>query len=206
MTEYRLTFNKPAVAQLFITELGEPANGLRVRFHKGRVQFSPVNVTGPDVLVFVPRSRGGVEAIVEGSMAEELMNKLSHAYGPFSLLRRSAGGWIEATPYSLSDNPPKFDPHVRTWGVPVHKRRKPKAVARSEAEFSDETKIHQMFGYLRRAKELVAKHDENPRRGQPSKDLIVARKAINEFNRLVADIIPEIGQIHNILDKFVSPD
>ncbi len=198
---YRLTFNKPAVAQLLHTENGESADGLKVRIENGTVQFMPVrkDADDDDVLTLEHRSRGGVEALIEGSMAGELAETLTHPDGPFMTLNRVGGGWLGVDPHGKADAPSKFVPHVRLWNIGGAKpvaAKKPKrrnTVAQTPFDFD------QTLQFLQKAKETVAEHAGLRRRGQPPRELRAARDALASFETMAIEVFPGIAEAHAIL-------
>lgn len=205
---YRLTFNKPAVAQLLHTDDGEQADGLKVRIEDGKVSFLPVHGSKEgDVLRIETRSRGGVEAAVEGTMADDLIRALANDDGPFSILHRQAGGWLAPTPHPSGEAPSKFVPHVRVWqsGVVRPKRAKAaKATRRKTGKQESGLNIVQMFDQLIQARQTVVAFDRDKRRGQPPRAVREAREALSAFESMVTDFLPEISEAHSILGKIVT--
>jgi hypothetical protein len=216
---YRLTFNKPAVAQLLHTDSGETADGLKVRINEdGVAQFMPVRGSKDgDTLRLEKRSRGGVEATVEGSMAEDIAAALSHDVGPFHTLKRAGQGWLETKPHKSEEAPSKFVPHVRLWDMGA-KATKPAKLGRPKkvrqvaqqsavatpATRGNPTSIGEMFDHLRRAKSTLSSYGAEKRRGQPPREVREAREALAAFQQAAVDFLPEISEAHAILHRIVE--
>lgn len=199
---YRLTFNKPAVVQLLQTANGEEADGIKVRLEDGKLSFLPVcDSDENDVLLLEHRSRGGMEAMVEGTLSKELIAALSHDAGPFSVLTRRAGGWIVPVPHPEEQAPPKFVPHVRVWDNIVVEKAAPKAKKADKTNGS----LHHMIDELHQARQVVAAFDlKAPRRGATPKKVREARALLTSFEGMVADLLPEIGAARMMLGKLTG--
>jgi hypothetical protein len=116
-TMFKLTFNKPSVKMFFA---GEDAVGIQIKVEGTKVFFKPIHRIEPDQLDVVPiteRDRGGAQATIEGSRANELLNLLTNPLGnPYYLLKRTSGGWMEATPHSGPKySPERWEAHIRVW-------------------------------------------------------------------------------------------
>jgi hypothetical protein len=215
---YRLTFNKPAVAQLLVTDGGEAADGLKVRIEDGSAQFLPVRGSKDgDVIQLDARSRGGVEATVEGSMAEDLAKALENDSGPFHTMHRAAHGWLGVSTHDDAAAPSKFVPHVRVWEAGVTTKKPAKGAKPAKAGKSGKNKsadvtvapvngntIGDMFDYLRDAKALADEYAQNSKRGLPPREIRDARMALAQFEQMAIDFLPEITEAHAILHRVVS--
>jgi hypothetical protein len=114
---FKITFNKPSVKMFFA---GEDAAGIQIKVEGTKVFFKPVHKIEPDQLDVVPiteKTRGGAQATIEGSRANELLNLLTNPLGnPYYLLKRTSGGWMEATPHSGPKySPERWEAHIRVW-------------------------------------------------------------------------------------------
>lgn len=216
---FRLTFNKPAVAQLLLTDTGETADGLKVRIEDGKAQFLPVRGSNDgDVLSLTDRSRGGVEATIEGSMADDIAEALRNNDGPFHTLNRVGQGWLEAQPHGRAEAPSKFVPHVRVWDADVvarPKKSKTKAAKKTTSRRNGSSRtqptaergpmsVPDMIEQLRTAKRRLDVFDSEKRRGQPPREIREAREAIAAFQQAAIDFLPEIVEAHAILHRVVE--
>lgn len=115
---FKITFNKPAVKMFFT---GEDAAGIQIRRESDdKIMFRPVGTIGPtdrDVVPVSAKQRGGAEAVIDGSQSGALLKLLTNPLGnPYFILKRRAGGWMEAVPHSGSKfTPERFEPHIRIW-------------------------------------------------------------------------------------------
>lgn len=188
MQKLRLTFNKPTVKP-FVE--GDEAVGFRIGIKDGAVQFLPVSdLDSDDVLPISFRSRGGAEATIEGDDISEIVEALDNPHSPFFTLTRVKGGWLEATPWTKSTPPPKFEPHVRLW-FPRDQQPKRAAAETSFAEFAkmvtDAQKTIEKFSKVRKA-------------GRPPREVAEAKAIIDQFRNLVSQVQPKkpiIDQIAN---------
>lgn len=211
---YRLTFNKPAVSNLLQTDSGEAANGLRVRIENGVASFMPVRDSNDDDVVRLEgRSRGGVEATIEGSMADELKDALDNEAGPFFTIKRIGAGWMGVNPHPHAEAPSKFTPHVRVWHSGVVRPRAARGTAKaakaapktvSMPVASTSLNVPAMFEQLRKAKTTLAAFSTEKRRGQPPREVREAREALAAFSRNAVEFLPEIAQAHSILHGIVA--
>jgi hypothetical protein len=208
---HRLTFNKPAVEQLFYAEDGEPADGLRVKLpDNGPVQFLPVHdCDDDDVVELRTRQRGGVEAVIEGELADTLIERLAHDRGPFHVLEPAGGGWLVANPYRKEGHPPKFKPHVRPWAakkVPTTTRRKTTSdnVEIPSEDGKGAVTVEDMVNTVREAYQTVTEYDAQNIRGRPPKHISEAKVALAEFQKVSLDVFPEIRAAHQMLGRILE--
>lgn len=179
---FRLTFNKPTIERYFA---GEDATGVRVKIEDGVVQFLPVaDKKGADVLPIELRTRGGAEAMVEGTMADDLQQALNNPDGPFFTLSRIKGGWLAAKPWPKDSAPPKFEPHVRSWA--------PKLVAAASASPSLRADSLSAFvDLVRAAEKTVNDFAASKRPGRPPREVLEAKQALDDFRALAAHYTPQ---------------
>lgn len=195
-SSFKITFNKPAFRAFFE---GESVAGLRIRIEKDAVFFRPAEtVSGSDVVPVTERTRGGIEAHIEGSMAETLLKLLNPKQGnPFFLLRRSKA-WIEAFEYTgKSYEPPKFEPHARVW---VKDARE---LINRVPETMD---LSRFMNEVREAKSLVDSHDPERRGGRPSREVLEARALLRSFAELAREVLPfqTIVEAHEMIGRFLA--
>lgn len=171
---FKITFNKPA--QLAFFE-GEDASGLKINLSEESLVLTPARrAKGSDVVPLHPRSRGGLEAVIDGSMTEDLKSALHNPDGPFFILQRRKGGSLAVVPWGRSEAPPKFTPHLRVW------MDRPECFAvDSYNDFP--SLIHQ----LRNAKEIVNQAMNEKRPGRPTKEVAEAKKLLRSFTELAED-------------------
>lgn len=201
---FKLTFNKPAVRQ-FIQ--GEEAGGLRIKIQDGVVMFMPVtDTTKADSAKLSPRTRGGYEAIVDGSEADNVLKHLKNRAGPFFILRRVSKDWVVAEPYNGRKDPPKFEPHVRVWSPALKADKavnKPttKRAAPAVAKVTTPTSMSALdqIASINWAYEKLA---EPPHPGRPDKETIEARAIRDSFEGTeLSTIISAYDTLGNHLRK-----
>ena len=178
----KLTFNKPAVRQF----IDEGSKGLRIKVENGVVMFKPASTRdGADVARLDARTRGGYEALVEGTGVEALAKTLSNPDGPFYVLRKTSKGFVTAQPWPHAEAPPKFEPHVRVWKSVTAPKKKTAAPAAPRAANSggDSTDA-----YLNRVRWAYGKLGEPTRPGRPSKELVEARHIKEAFEHAAFDL------------------
>jgi hypothetical protein len=203
MSPFKLTFNKPAVQSFFE---GEDADGLKVGIEQNAVVFTPVNGSkDSDVIPLLERTRGGVEAVVEGRMAAQLAMALENPHGSFFTLKRMKGGAVQAVPYASADAPSKFTPHMRAWLPKTMDTEGAPAVMPNIDEFP------RFLEGVRAAKRLVDEHSTVKRAGRPSREVSEARRLLAQFSELSQEIIPTVSndegllrQAHELLGSIVA--
>ncbi len=167
---FKLTFNKPAVRQF----LEGDDKGLRIRVDNGVVMFKTSKTANlADAAPLDQRTRGGIEAVVEGESAANILANLHNPAGPFFVLKRREGGWVAAEPYDGADAPPKFEPHVRVWTAREKTAEKPvkKKAKTSRRVKSTATPISGPdTPYLEGVRAAYAKLAEAARPGRPSNE------------------------------------
>lgn len=113
---FKITFNKPAFKMFFA---GEDAKGIEIKVEDRTVMFKPVIKLDDrlGVSTITERPRGGAETFIEGSQEARLFSLLMNPLGnPYFLLRRAAGGWMEAIPHTGPKHAPeRWEPHIRIW-------------------------------------------------------------------------------------------
>lgn len=207
---FKLTFNKPAVRQ-FIE--GEEAGGLRIKIQDGAVMFMPApNDSKPDTAKLMPRTRGGFEAIVDGSEADKVLKALKNRAGPFFVLKRVSKDWVVAEPYAGKDAPPKFEPHVRVWS-PTLKAAKPVKQPKTTRRMTPATAPVEMstplamaaFDQIATINWAYQKLAEPPHPGRPDKETLEARAIRDSFEGTdLQTIISAYNTLGNYLRK-VAP-
>lgn len=168
---FKLTFNKPAVRQF----LEGDDKGLRIRVDNGVVMFKTSKSVVADAAPLEQRTRGGIEAIVEGESAASVLENLNNPAGPFYVLKRRENGWVAAEPYGGADAPPKFEPHVRVWTAREKTAEKPvkkKAKVGRRVKVSAAPTIEQGVDtpYLDKVRSAYGKLSEAARPGRPSNE------------------------------------
>ena len=173
----KLTFNKPATKAFFE---GIDACGIQVEFVDGSVMFKPVNQeAGEKVVRITQRSRGGTEALVEGSLAADLYAVRPDPHQPYFVLSR-VSGWIVAAPYvGTKQEPPRFEPHVRVW---IKGEVKPPSDALIAAV--QNMSQGQLFAAIREAEYLVARYDAQTKPGRPPREISQARELLQVVDNL----------------------
>lgn len=182
---FRLTFNKPTIARNFE---GEKVVAVRVKIENGIAMFLPATEqSSKDVLPITVRERGGGEAFVEGTKADELRAALTNPAGPFFTLHRREGGWMAAVPWPRDTAPPKPEPHLRTW--------QPDGRAAAQAKMP-EVNADTLAGFLNmvaESRELVRDFESNKRPGRPPLEIVEARANLALFDRLSHDSLTAGG-------------
>lgn len=168
---FKLTFNKPAVRQF----LEGDDKGLRIRVDNGVVMFKTAKSVVADAAPLDQRTRGGIEATVEGESAASILEHLNNPAGPFYVLKRREGGWVAAEPYNGAEAPPKFEAHVRVWTArektaekPVKKKAKTGRRVKSTTAPSVEHGVD--TPYLDKVRNAYGKLAEAARPGRPSNE------------------------------------
>jgi hypothetical protein len=178
---FRLTFNKPTITRNFD---GEKIVAVRVKIVDGVAMFLPVSdQSAKDVLTIAVRERGGGEAFVEGTKAEELRAALTNPAGPFFTLHRREGGWMAAVPWTRDSAPPKPEPHLRTW--------QPDNRSAALAKIP-EINTESLSGFLHmvtKARELLEDFAANKRPGRPPREVVQARQDLALFDRLSHEVL-----------------
>lgn len=190
---FRLTFNKPMIALNFG---GEQEAAVRVKIEDGIVYFLPVmDSSSPDALPISVRTRGGGEAYVEGTKADELRAALTNEVSPFFTLQRQEGGWMVAVPWLRDVPPPKPVPHVRAWSPTEG------AEALTKNADYDADALEGFVALVQDARKMVAEFAEESRPGRPPKEIVKARSTLALADRLV-EIIgqPVDGRLHQARD------
>jgi hypothetical protein len=185
----RITFNKPATEQFF---RAEEAEGVRVQIDNGKVQFLPVSgsdTQADDVLPVVPRSRGGAEAKIEGSMADALATAMRNEHGVFFVLERLKGGWLAPRPHPNAEPPPKFVPHIRIWSGVDEEVEAPK-VQRHATEAAPNPEIVVALEKVRGARDLIDRYSGERRPGRPPREVLEARATLAAFEGVAAEVLP----------------
>lgn len=195
-TSFKITFNKPAYRTFFE---GEDMAGMRIRIDKDTVFFRPVvSVTGDDVVPVSERTRGGVEVVIEGTMADTLLRLLRpRADNPFFLLRRAAKNWIEAVEYTgKSYEPPKYEPHARVWSKET----------RGAARATEPVRFEQVMDDVRAAKAMVDRYDADRRGGRPPREVNEARALLHLFAETAREVLPfrALAKAHALLGQFLG--
>jgi hypothetical protein len=185
---FKLTFNKPAVRQ-FISKKehetrGTMAKGLDIHQVGGIAMFRQGDPDDCSV-VMLPRTRGGYEAIIEGTQSATLLAALENGDGPFFTLERDPDNkdWVAAKPWPSTEAPPKFEPHVRLW---VHdgshtyvsplrsKKTKPKAP-------KAKVKAAPTIPYIDQVRMAYRKLNEPRGPGRPGNDHKQAKAVVAKF-------------------------
>jgi hypothetical protein len=193
---YKLTFNRPAE-----TMMGE-ATALRIKFEDGRALFQPAYFSegGGDLVMLLPRSRGGFKAYINGTDADKLLRAINHQHGPFSTLewfntKGHVNEWMVAKPWTEEGKaPPKFDPHIRIWAAEdaPHKNVE-KPLATKPAKIIVPTEVEPAYAsmdYLDRVRWAYNRLAEPRGPGRPVKDVIAAQRIKDQFEKASASVLP----------------
>lgn len=114
MTHFAMTFNRPAVLAFF----GEAADAVRIKIiGRDHILIKPVpaETRGKDVFQLVPRTRGGAGIVVEGAMAQKLVQQAAVERGSHIRLEPGSRNWINGE--TVDQKPSKVIPTARLWSV-----------------------------------------------------------------------------------------
>lgn len=192
---FRLTFNKPAIAQFFGND---SASAVRVKIENNAAFFLPISGPSPtkDVLPINLRTRGGGESYVEGTRSKELQHALTNEISNYFTLEQKPDGWFEAVAWDSPGTPGRLVPHVRGW-MPM-----------TDAGTVRETRVdHNTFkglvDLLKQSLEVISKNE--PRVGRPSKEVAQAKETIALFKDVVreiqGDLDPRVEQAQQLLKQ-----
>jgi hypothetical protein len=189
---FRLTFNKPAVRQFI--EGDEKNTHLKIKIDGGIVMFMPSGASDADTAKLMSRTRGGYEAVIEGSESDEVLRLLTNPTGPFFVLHRHSKDWVAASPYTGGGAPPKFEPHVRVWAETTPKAVAPtkkKTVARVTKERAQVATFDNPMDRIRWAYEKL---NEQRRPGRPSNEFQSAKQIVGDFEAEAMSFVLKFGK------------
>jgi hypothetical protein len=112
--KFALTFNLPAVRQLFDLKAHE---GIKVKVENGQILFKPVEqAKGAGVFALFNRTRGGIGIELTGKAAEEFVKKTGLERGSHMVIHQATYGWLIAEPVGApGEKPSKLLPCARLW-------------------------------------------------------------------------------------------
>lgn len=161
--KFALTFNLPAVRQLFDLKAHE---GIKVKVDEnGQILFKPVAQTkGAGVFALFNRTRGGIGIELTGKAAEEFVKKTGLERGSHMVIHQATYGWLIAEPVGApGEKPSKLLPCARLW------REKEEMVEKGERAPAVEPEAPQAArGRGRRKIEAVAPAVQPKKRGRKS--------------------------------------
>lgn len=181
--QFKLSFNKPAYEMFFA---GEAAAGVQIRVTpEGAVHFHPSpDQEGEDVVPIQDRSRGGIEAVVDGPLTELILKHMRNPHGnPFFMISRVPGGWMEAKPYDGVGDPPRFKPQLRVW---TRSEPNPNEVFAKEGSSPD---MPSFMDEIRAAKAAIEEYAQLKKVGRPPVEISVARRKIRAFEIFAQEIL-----------------
>lgn len=198
--QIKLTFNKPAYKMFFE---GEECSHLRLRIDNGVAMFQPTNAEAEDTAPLSFRSRGGVEAEIDGRLSDLVVSALNNPQGyPYFLLNRAQGGWIEAKPYGKPGEPPRFQAQIRVWIKDNHNRPMPLHLLQEAKRLDVATFVYE----IREAQSVVAEYDREKKAGRPPAEVTEARDKLRLFSEAARDLLPvgEIWKAYGALAQFLG--
>jgi hypothetical protein len=179
---FTLTVNRPA-SQAF---WADGMTGMVIRHDNKTVAFRPSgqNQSAKEWVPGKARPRGGMEFVVDGSSASDLLKTLedmSAPARPYFRLRRLADGWLIPEHYNQDGDPPRTEPHLRLW------------LPHREVPLPTPLPQHSALGYadvIRHASELVSAWQGARRAGRMPRDVEEARAILDDFVALVRLVRP----------------
>jgi hypothetical protein len=182
VVSFKLTVNRPATQAFW----AEGATAMIIRQDDKMVTFRPtaqIEASNGRVPGTV-RPRGGLEFVIDGSKAADLLKTLddmSAPSRPYFRLRPMADGWLIPEHYNLDGNPLRTDPHMRLW------------VPNRDVPLPARPPQHTALAYsdvVRHASELVSAWQHARRVGRMPRDVEEARMVLDDFVALVGQIRP----------------
>lgn len=185
--QFKLSFNKPAYEMFFA---GEAAAGVRIRITpEGAVHFHPAEeAEGDDIVPIQDRSRGGIEAVVDGTLTDLIVKHMRNPHGnPFFMISRVPGGWMEAKPYDGAGDPPRFKPQLRVW---TRSEPNPNEVFANTKEGGQSGSDGPSFMEdIRAAKAAIDEYSRLKKVGRPPVEISLARRKIRAFEIFAQEIL-----------------
>lgn len=112
MHDVTLTFNKPAAEAFF----GDWATAVKLKVDSGKLKLKAVNAkSGKDVFPIKPRTRGGLEIVVSGPAAKQLLAEVPVDNNTHLALGATSRNWIDGIP--VEEKPSKVCPTARFWTI-----------------------------------------------------------------------------------------
>jgi hypothetical protein len=176
----KLTFNKPAHQTFFE---GMVARGIAITIQDGAATFKPVDQeAGSNVVCITQNERGGIEAVVEGDLADEPLAVLNKPHAdPYVMLSRSKG-WIVTSPYTGAQQvPPCTKPQLGVW---IKAGSEP--FSAMGVETVQQMSPEQLHVAIHKAKAVTARHGARIKPGRLPRELSQARELLQAMSSVHA--------------------